>query len=69
MTKVTLSPKFQIVIPKEIREKLKLRPGQQIVLMEQGGIITAIPEKPIKSYRGILGDMSLEGLREKKDRF
>ncbi len=53
MSRVTVSPKFQIVIPREIREKLALRPGQQITLVERDGIITAIPDQPLEKYRGI----------------
>ena len=68
MARVTLSPKFQIVIPREIRKKLSLRPGQQMMLSEQGGIITAIPDRPLEKFRGILKGMSRKGLREKQGR-
>ena len=68
MTRVTVSPKFQIVIPREIRERLRLRPGQQIMLLERDGIITAIPDQPLEKMRGILKDMSRTGLREKRER-
>lgn len=68
MPRVTLSPKFQIVIPRDIRKKLSLRPGQRIVLSEQDGIITAIPDLPLSKFRGILKGMSGKGLREKQER-
>ena len=68
MTKVTVSPKFQIVIPREIRQKLGLRPGQRITLFEQDGIIIAIPDQPLEQFRGILKSMSRTGLREKEER-
>ena len=68
MTRVTVSPKFQIVIPREIRERLGLRPGQQIMLLECDGIITAIPDQPLEKMRGILKGMSRTGLREKRER-
>jgi AbrB family looped-hinge helix DNA binding protein len=68
MARVTVSPKFQIVIPREIRESLRLRPGQKITLLERDGIITAIPDQPIEKFRGILKGMSTTGLREKKER-
>lgn len=64
----TVSHKFQIVIPPEIRERLRLRPGQQITLLERDGIITAIPDRPLEKMRGILKDMSRTGLREKRER-
>lgn len=69
MTQVTVSPKFQIVIPREIRKKLRLRPGQKVTLLERNGIITAIPDVPLEKLRGIAKGISTTGLREKKDRF
>jgi AbrB family looped-hinge helix DNA binding protein len=69
MPQVTVSPKFQIVIPREIRERLGLRPGQKITLLEKEGIITAIPDQPLEKFRGILKGMDRRGLREKKERF
>lgn len=68
MTKVTVSPKFQIVIPREIGKKLGLRPGQQITLFERDGIITAVPDQPLEKFRGTLKGMSHAGLREKQER-
>jgi AbrB family looped-hinge helix DNA binding protein len=54
MAAVTVSPKFQVVIPKEIREKLKLSPGQRIQLIVYGDRIEFIPVKPVKRMRGFL---------------
>jgi AbrB family looped-hinge helix DNA binding protein len=68
MPRVTISPKFQIVIPREIRQRLRLRPGQQITLLERDGIITAIPDLPLEEFRGILKGMSRTELREKQER-
>lgn len=68
MPRVTISPKFQIVIPRQIRERLRLRPGQQITLLERDGIITAIPDVPLQEFRGILKGMSRTKLREKQER-
>ena len=68
MPRVTISPKFQIVIPREIRQRLRLRPGQQITLLERDGIITAIPDMPLEEFRGILKGMSRTELREKQER-
>ena len=67
MPRVTVSPKSQIVIPREIRERLRLRPGQKITLFERDGIITAIPDQPIEKFRGILKGMPTTGLREKQE--
>jgi AbrB family looped-hinge helix DNA binding protein len=63
-----ISPKFQVVIPKEVREKLHLAPKQRLQVLEKGGVITLIPEVPLKTLKGALKGMSKGNLREKKDR-
>ena len=68
MASTTISPKFQIVIPKEVRDKLHLSPKQRLHVLEKGGVITLVPEVSLKSLKGILKGMSKEGIREKKDR-
>jgi AbrB family looped-hinge helix DNA binding protein len=68
MAMTTISPKFQIVIPKEVREKLHLSPQQRLQVVEKGGVITLVPEVPLKSLKGALKGMSKTDLREKKDR-
>ena len=68
MATTTISPKFQIVIPKEVREKLRLVPSQRLQVVEKGGVITLVPEVPLKSLKGVLKGMSKTELREKKDR-
>ena len=54
MTTITISPKFQIVIPKAIREKLSLSPGQKVQALVYEGRIELIPLRPIKEMRGFL---------------
>lgn len=54
MSTVTISPKFQVVIPKQIREKLGLAPGQKIQAIVYGDRIELIPVHPIKQMRGFL---------------
>ena len=68
MATTTISPKFQIVIPKEVRDKLHLTPRQRLQVLEKGGVITLVPEVPLKSLRGLLKGMSKSDLREKNDR-
>jgi AbrB family looped-hinge helix DNA binding protein len=53
MTQVTVSPKFQIVIPKELREKLKLRPGQKLFIYELDGSLHLDPPRSIRELRGM----------------
>lgn len=64
METVTVSPKFQVVIPKEIREKLKLKPGQKLQIIEFGDRIEFIPIKDIKEARGFLKGMNTKFERE-----
>ena len=65
MATTTISKQFQIVIPREVREKLRLRPRQRLYVVERGGLITLVPEVPIKSLKGALKGMSKAGFREK----
>ena len=68
MTQVVVSPKYQVVIPKEVRKKLSLHKGQKMTVMTKGDIIIFMPAAPMKHYRGYLKGMNAEGVREKKDR-
>jgi AbrB family looped-hinge helix DNA binding protein len=53
MRTVRVSPKFQVVIPKELRERLKLEPGQELFIYEiDGQIRLALPQQ-LKNLRGI----------------
>ena len=66
---VTLSSKYQVVIPQEVREKLGLKPGQKIVVVEKGGIVHIIPQKPMKEARGFVKGIDASRLRDEEDRF
>ena len=68
MATTTISTKFQIVIPKEVRDKLHLTPQQRLQVVEKGGVITLVPEVPLKSLKGALKGMTKTDLREKRDR-
>jgi len=54
MATVTISPKFQVVIPKEIRKKLGLTPGQKVETIVYEDRIELIPVRPIKKMRGFI---------------
>ena len=54
MTTVTVSPKFQIVIPKAIREALNIQSGQKVQVIRYQNRIELIPIRPIKAARGFL---------------
>ena len=65
MQTVTVSPKFQVVIPKEIREALRLRPGQKMRVIEYDGRIELIPDRDISELRGFLKGIDTRIKREK----
>jgi AbrB family looped-hinge helix DNA binding protein len=54
MTTVTVSPKYQVVIPREIRESLGLQPGQKVQVLQYENRIEFIPVRPIEQMRGFL---------------
>ena len=68
MQAVTVSPKFQVVIPREIREQMKIKPGQKMQMIENGGQITMIPFRSILEMRGFLKGMNTDFERD-EDRF
>ncbi len=65
---VTLSPKYQVVIPKEARKQLKLKSGQKLQIIVRGGAITLVPDCPLNELRGLFKGMQTEGLREEGER-
>ena len=68
MQTVTLSSKCQLVIPREVRERLDLEPGAKLTVIEKGGIIYLVPERPLEELRGVARGTKRKGLRDKKDR-
>ena len=68
MNSVTLSSKYQLVIPREVREHLDLRPGAKLTVIEKGGIVYLVPERPLAELRGVARGTRRKGLRDKKDR-
>jgi AbrB family looped-hinge helix DNA binding protein len=68
METTTLSTKYQLVIPRGPRERLRLRPGMRFTVMDKGGVLYLVPERPIRASRGIARGATPTGLREKRDR-
>lgn len=54
MKTVTVSPKFQVVIPKDVREAAGIRPGQKVAVIRYGERIELIPVRPMRQMRGRL---------------
>jgi AbrB family looped-hinge helix DNA binding protein len=68
MTTVTVSSKFQVVIPEDVRVRLKLQPGQKVVVIEKDGVAQMIPLRPVKETRGIAKGVRARNVREELDR-
>ena len=65
MSVVTVSPKFQVVIPREIREALNLVPGQKVQAFEYDGRVEFVPVRSAKSMRGFLRGLDTSVPRER----
>jgi len=65
MSTVTVSPKFQVVIPKEIRESMGIEPGQKVHVMVYKGNIVLVPLRPMREMRGFLKGIDVDFERDK----
>ncbi len=61
MAAVTVSPKFQVVIPKEVRELMEISPGTRMEVVALPGRIELVPVRPLPELRGVLGPRVKEG--------
>ena len=61
---VTVSPKYQVVIPRHVRQAMHLRPGQKMQIVEYEGRIELIPDRDIAELRGFLKGIDTEVERE-----
>ena len=67
---VKVSPKFQVVIPKGIREELNIQPGQQLFLYVLNGRLHVAPPRPVTELRGLAKGMKWKrDYRDRNDRF
>lgn len=65
MLTVTISPKYQVVIPKEIRDALHLQPGEKLHVFRYQNRLEFVPVKDIKKMRGFLQGIDTEIERDK----
>jgi len=68
MDSVTVSTKFQVVIPQAVREQLHVRPGQKMRVIAYDDKVILIPVRPIKEARGSLKGIDTDVQREEEDR-
>jgi AbrB family looped-hinge helix DNA binding protein len=64
MQVVTISPKFQVVIPRAVRERLGLRAGQKLQVVEHAGRVEFVPERSIRDLRGFVKGIRTDVVRE-----
>ncbi|HIH09037.1 MAG TPA: AbrB/MazE/SpoVT family DNA-binding domain-containing protein [Candidatus Diapherotrites archaeon] len=69
METLTVSSKFQIVIPKKLRENMNIKSGQKLVPMQKGNSIVLVKIGPLKGAFGFAKGMSTAGVRDHSERF
>ena len=67
MKAVTISSKYQVIIPREVREQFNLKPGHKIMFIPYNNTLRVVVVQPIEKARGMLKGISTEGLREEID--
>ena len=65
MVTVTVSPKFQVVIPKVVRERLGIQPGQKLQIVQFSDRIEFVPLRDVRDMRGFLKGIKTDIRREK----
>lgn len=63
-----MSSKYQICVPKKIREQLHIKPGQKFILIPKGNCLELVPKRDIKSFKGILRGADTSKVRDREDR-
>jgi len=64
----TISSKYQVVIPKAVRERLNLKPKQKLTVIEKDNMLILIPQVSLESLKGIAEGAQTDDYREKGDR-
>ena len=67
MEAVTISSKYQVVIPKEVREQFNLKPGHKIMFIPYNNTLRVVVVSPMKAARGMLKGMNTNNIREEVD--
>ncbi len=68
MSTVTVSSKYQVVIPKKVREKANIKPGTKLQMVEYNGMIQMVPLMSVQEMYGYFKGREIDYEREKKDR-
>ncbi|MBI4762713.1 MAG: AbrB/MazE/SpoVT family DNA-binding domain-containing protein [Chloroflexota bacterium] len=68
MDAVTVSPKYQVVIPLKVRKQMRVKPGQKMHVIAYDNMVVFIPVRPIKQARGTLKGIDTKIERDEEDR-
>jgi AbrB family looped-hinge helix DNA binding protein len=68
METVTVSKKYQVVIPEKLRQDANIKPGDRMVAIAKHGILQYVPVRPLKQTRGMILGLETEGLRDETER-
>lgn len=68
MDAVTVSPKYQVVIPLKVREQMRVKPGQKMHVISYDNMVVFIPVRPIQQARGSLKGIDTRIERDETDR-
>ncbi len=71
MESVTVSPKYQVVIPERVRREARIRPGDKMAVIVKHGILHYVPIRPFRKTKGMFRgiEVDLTDLRDHADRF
>ena len=67
MSSATVSSKFQILIPKDVRESMNLKPGQKLDFIQIGGTLRVVPQRSMKDLFGIAAHIKEPFERDRSD--
>lgn len=69
MATTTVSSKYQVVIPREVREQLGIKPGQKLQVIVLGGVMHLVPVPSLDELRGIAQGADTSNTRDERDRY
>jgi len=71
MDTVTVSSKYQVVIPERVRREHRIRPGDRLAVIVKHGVVHLVPIRPFESSKGMFRGtkVDLRNLRDRRDRF
>jgi AbrB family looped-hinge helix DNA binding protein len=61
---VTVSTRYRVVIPSDVRDRLKLKPGQKLVVVEKDGVVHLIPIRSLRELKGMAAGITTKEIRD-----